>query len=33
MIAILSNCAEMERDNIQHRLQSGYKNYREKGVK
>lgn len=33
MIAILSTCAEMERDNIQYRLQSGYKNYREKGGK
>ena len=33
MIAILSTCAELERDNIQYRLQSGYKNYREKGGK
>ena len=30
-IAVLGTCAEMERDNIQYRLQSGYKNYREKG--
>ena len=33
MIAILSTCAEMERDNIQYRLKSGYNNYREKGGK
>ena len=33
MIAILSTCAELERDNIQYRLKSGYKNYREKGGK
>ena len=33
MIAILSTCAELERDNIQYRLESGYKNYREKGGK
>ena len=33
MIAILSTCAELERDNIQYRLKSGYKNYRENGGK
>ena len=33
MIAILSTCAELERDNIQYRLKSGYNNYREKGGK
>ena len=31
MIAILSTCAELERDNIQYRLKSGYNNYRENG--
>ena len=30
-IAILSTCAELERDNIAHRLNSGYKQYRAKG--
>lgn len=33
MLATLATCAELERDNIQFRLQSGYKNYREKGGK
>ena len=33
MIAILSTCAELERDNIQYRRKSGYNNYREKGGK
>ena len=31
MIATLSTCAQLERDNITFRLQSGYKQYREKG--
>ena len=33
MIATLSTCAQLERDNITFRLQSGYKQYREKGGK
>lgn len=33
MLATLATCAELERENIQYRLQSGYKNYREKGGK
>lgn len=33
MIATLSTCAQLERDNITFRLQSGYNLYREKGVK
>ena len=32
-IAVLGTCAQMERENIQYRLQSGYKNFREKGGK
>ena len=32
-IAVLGTCAQMERENIQWRLQSGYKNFREKGGK
>lgn len=32
-IAVLGTCAEMERDNIRFRLQSGYNNARRKGVK
>ena len=32
-IAVLGTCAQMERENIQFRLQSGYKNFREKGGK
>ena len=31
MIATLATCAELERDNIAHRLNSGYKQYRAKG--
>ena len=33
MLATLATCAELERTNIQYRLQSGYNNYREKGGK
>lgn len=33
MIATLSTCAQLERDSITFRLQSGYKQYREKGGK
>lgn len=33
MIATLSTCAQLERENITFRLQSGYKHYREKGGK
>lgn len=33
MIATLSTCAQLERDNITFRLQSGYKQYRKKGGK
>lgn len=33
MIATLSTCAQLEGDNITFRLQSGYKQYREKGGK
>ena len=33
MIATLSTCAQLERDNISFRLQSGRKRYIEKGVK
>ena len=33
MIATLSTCAQLERENITFRLQSGYKQYREKGGK
>ena len=33
MIATLATCAEMERENIAHRLNSGYKNYRDNGGK
>ena len=33
MIATLSTCAQLERDNITFRLQSGYNLYREKGGK
>lgn len=33
MLATLATCAELERENIQYRLQSGYKNYRDKGGK
>ena len=32
-IAVLGTCAQMERENIQYRLQSGYKNFRDKGGK
>ena len=32
-IAVLGTCAQMERENIQFRLESGYRNYREKGGK
>lgn len=32
-ISVLGTCAEMERENIQHRLQSGRKNYIAKGGK
>ena len=31
MIATLATCAELERDNIAHRLNSGYKQYRANG--
>ena len=31
-IAVLGTCAQMERENIQYRLQSGYKNFREKFI-
>ncbi len=33
MIAVLGTCAQIERENITYRLQSGYKNFREKGGK
>ena len=33
MIATLSTCAQLERDNISYRLQSGRKRYRERGGK
>lgn len=33
MLATLSTCAQLERDNITFRLQSGYKNFRAKGGK
>ena len=33
LIATLATCAQLERDNIQYRLKSGYNNYREKGGK
>ena len=33
MIATLATCAQLERENIAHRLNSGYKNYRDNGGK
>ena len=33
LLATLATCAEMERENIAHRLNSGYKNYRDNGGK
>ena len=33
MLATLATCAQIERDNIQFRLSSGYKNYKANGGK